>query len=614
METPVAEENVEVADSVGSSENPLPTSSVASVLRKVLVSIHSSQVVQNTGGSLVDQSVAPGHVEDSVLIDAPIQGEQDIEKEVASQEAPTEDAPVNAGHNEVPIEASLSNDIFQSNVAMKWFNKELSSMKMMLSEVLKAVGPKDSTPQENEPLGPSEDNARPSRQIGVDLVEMSSGPSVDAQAGPSGPSIEDQPSETLPTEDSILCQGSGPEKESLNPVEPGHIKADVLAPILSECERLSPEEWTKLYPLSAQQLGDLNASQASSNQPPLSPGEFLDANYLHLIRDSYLTWVERYKVLFALKKELRSLQIAYPLKIEAFLRFARFGASLPYKVALGNTKIFLEVFTRVGFYLIYFLEGLEHCVDTSVSSTEASAKVPISLLNLCAAWVQGGGGLKLRRRRGINGYINFNCHMRLILIHWRLVLMHLRLILLSWRLILLHWRLILLNHRGLYCSWPSPNLIIHNPKAHKLLNMLKAINKLRTSGKAAFNSLSSKSTALGFRMIFPSRSGLEGVASEDDEDECSETSGEVSRIFLLGYANPLPQPEDEVLPLLADDGDAEEGPGCSAGSWRLLVLLSKGGALSAGMGLAVALDFAPRRGACLGAMGARWSRIGEDGE
>ncbi|MQM06920.1 hypothetical protein Taro_039752 [Colocasia esculenta] len=76
----------------------------------------------------------------------------------------------------------------------------------------------------------------------------------------------------------------------------GHIKADVLAPILSECERLSPEEWTKLYPLSAQQLGDLNASQASSNQPPLSPGEFLDANSLHLIRDSYLTWVERYKL------------------------------------------------------------------------------------------------------------------------------------------------------------------------------------------------------------------------------------------------------------------------------------------------------------------------------
>ncbi|MQM12253.1 hypothetical protein Taro_045169 [Colocasia esculenta] len=118
----------------------------------------------------------------------------------------------------------------------------------------------------------------------------------------------------------------------------GHIKADVLAPILSECERLSPADWTKLYPLSAQQLGDLNASQASSNQPPLSSGEFLDANSLHLIRDSYLTWVERYKVFFALKKELRTLQIDYPLKIEAFLRFASFGSFLTYKLALGSAK------------------------------------------------------------------------------------------------------------------------------------------------------------------------------------------------------------------------------------------------------------------------------------
>ncbi|MQL68427.1 hypothetical protein Taro_000706 [Colocasia esculenta] len=557
---------------------------------------------------------------------------------------------------------------------MKWFNKELSSMKVMLSEVLKVVGPKDPTPQEREPSGPSEANAGPSGQISVDLVELPSGHSVDAQAGPSvvalagpsGPSIEVQPSEKLPSEVFDLCQESGPEKESLNSVESippasslagpssssgpsslgpsalptitpafifnpptppsfitiipkgaqltqveiqdikdefevailysvlavgththrtgssspvskkrrltsthpissdlcypplwfslsisnkqkliyeeylqkvvfahifglpfqnlsdhlatifpythlskaqqskifsmteakteeqwarsnkdlysqfrrvqaaryppreaplplsewfqihhknlfgpfiqkeikfirqyqmysnycyvnrlpesqlgqfrtviralgsstahteslqvdfatlvipdvvflpplhalimdssvgtliferavrvmarlfvqdghdlsfprfvfkqylqGHIKADVLAPILSECERLSPADWTKLYPLSAQQLGDLNASQASSNQPPLSLGEFLDANSLHLIRDSYLTRVERYKVFFALKKELRSLQIDYPLKIEAFLRFASFGSFLTYKLALGSAK------------------------------------------------------------------------------------------------------------------------------------------------------------------------------------------------------------------------------------------------------------------------------------
>ncbi|MQL98490.1 hypothetical protein Taro_031204 [Colocasia esculenta] len=523
---------------------------------------------------------------------------------------------------------------------MKWFNKELSSMKLILSEVLKALGPKDPTPQEREPSGPSEVNAGPSGQVSIDLVEQPSGPSVVAPAGPSGPSAEVQPSEKVPSENSILCQESGPEKESLNPVDPvaeqedqavaleppassslttpaassppssstappapttfkrphsrsvssphpfssqlastpvsstivppppsappqlppasssarpsssspstsepfvvptvtldsifnpptppsfitiipegsqltqieiqdikdefevailrsvlavrthshrtsssspfskkrrltsshhvssepcypplwfslsisnkqkpiyeeylqkmysnycyvnrlpesqlgqfraairalssstshteslkvdfatlvipdvvflpplhalimdssvgtliferaakvmarlfvqdgrdlsfprfvfrkylqGHIKADVLAPILFECERLSPEEWTKLYPLSTQQLGDLNASQANSNQPPLSPGEFLDANSLHLIKDSYLTWVERYKVFFALKQEFRSLKIDYPLKIEAFLRFASFGSFLTYKLALGSVK------------------------------------------------------------------------------------------------------------------------------------------------------------------------------------------------------------------------------------------------------------------------------------
>ncbi|MQM16640.1 hypothetical protein Taro_049597 [Colocasia esculenta] len=123
----------------------------------------------------------------------------------------------------------------------------------------------------------------------------------------------------------------------------GHIKADVLAPILSECERLSPEEWQKLYTLSAQQLSDLNASQASSNQPLLSPGEFLDTNSLHLIRDSYLTWVERYKVYFALKQELRSLKIDYPLKLQAFLRFASFGSFLTYKLALGRVKKYFKV-------------------------------------------------------------------------------------------------------------------------------------------------------------------------------------------------------------------------------------------------------------------------------
>ena len=60
------------------------------------------------------------------------------------------------------------------------------------------------------------------------------------------------------------------------------------------------------------------------------------------------------------------------------------------------------------------------------------------------------------------------------------------------------------------------------------------------------SSLSSKSTALGFRMDFPALRGLEGGllvgwedSEEEDEDEdFSEISGEESRVVLLGYIDP----------------------------------------------------------------------------
>ncbi|MQL74504.1 hypothetical protein Taro_006862 [Colocasia esculenta] len=93
----------------------------------------------------------------------------------------------------------------------------------------------------------------------------------------------------------------------------GYLKADILAPILYECERLSLADWEKLYTLLAQQLKELNASQARSNQPLLTPGDFLDANSLHLVRDSFMKWEERYK-------------------------FASFGCFTSYKVALGNDR------------------------------------------------------------------------------------------------------------------------------------------------------------------------------------------------------------------------------------------------------------------------------------
>ncbi|MQL80504.1 hypothetical protein Taro_012953 [Colocasia esculenta] len=75
----------------------------------------------------------------------------------------------------------------------------------------------------------------------------------------------------------------------------GHIKSDVLAPLLSECERLSPADWERHYPLSAQQLVDFNSSQDRATKPPLSVEEFLDLNSIRLVQDPFTTWVERYK-------------------------------------------------------------------------------------------------------------------------------------------------------------------------------------------------------------------------------------------------------------------------------------------------------------------------------
>ncbi|MQL91034.1 hypothetical protein Taro_023639 [Colocasia esculenta] len=86
----------------------------------------------------------------------------------------------------------------------------------------------------------------------------------------------------------------------------GLVSAEVLAPILSECEILSPSDWARFYPLSAQQLSDLNDSQAKEGHPPVSPATFLDMNSIHLVQDPFRTWVERYKVYVVLCQELKA--------------------------------------------------------------------------------------------------------------------------------------------------------------------------------------------------------------------------------------------------------------------------------------------------------------------
>ncbi|MQM00631.1 hypothetical protein Taro_033369 [Colocasia esculenta] len=53
-------------------EEPLPSSLVALVLRDVLDSIQSTPVIPEGDGSSVEEAVASGHFEETVLEDAPI--------------------------------------------------------------------------------------------------------------------------------------------------------------------------------------------------------------------------------------------------------------------------------------------------------------------------------------------------------------------------------------------------------------------------------------------------------------------------------------------------------------------------------------------------------------
>ncbi|MQM09760.1 hypothetical protein Taro_042634 [Colocasia esculenta] len=107
----------------------------------------------------------------------------------------------------------------------------------------------------------------------------------------------------------------------------GHVKAEVISPILSECERLTSSEWSKFYPLSAQQLSELNEAQAREGKPAISPATFLDMNSINLVDDPFKVWEERYKVYVAMHQALRANHNHYPVTMDQFLSCASFDTS-----------------------------------------------------------------------------------------------------------------------------------------------------------------------------------------------------------------------------------------------------------------------------------------------
>ncbi|MQL90497.1 hypothetical protein Taro_023096, partial [Colocasia esculenta] len=273
-----------VEEAMASAVDPLPTSIVASILKEVLDSIHSTPVTPEAGGESVAEVVASGHIEESLAIpvqeeqsdapdniileeDAPIQGEQEpMEKDAPVQGEQSKESPIEATRSDEPMgsvpadenlpnapndardgetasssdsdddqpppasearhkgkevesevpllsntpferqmsQASASKEISNIRNAMKWFNKEMGSMKNMLSEILKVVGAQAPPPpppaaqvQESGPSGPAP-------AVAAAEVNVQGFPEPAEQvSGPTGP-LESEPVQTEVEEEEDL--------------------------------------------------------------------------------------------------------------------------------------------------------------------------------------------------------------------------------------------------------------------------------------------------------------------------------------------------------------------------------------------------------------------------
>ncbi|MQL88575.1 hypothetical protein Taro_021143 [Colocasia esculenta] len=99
----------------------------------------------------------------------------------------------------------------------------------------------------------------------------------------------------------------------------GFIKSSVLTPLLSEAERYVNTDWCKASPEAALLLEQLNSSLHKSNQQTLTLEKFMDLNSLNLVSDPYSTWIERYKIFIALKKDFLAHKLHCPLSIDKFI-------------------------------------------------------------------------------------------------------------------------------------------------------------------------------------------------------------------------------------------------------------------------------------------------------
>ncbi|MQL96123.1 hypothetical protein Taro_028791 [Colocasia esculenta] len=177
----------------------------------------------------------------------------------------------------------------------------------------------------------------------------STGPSTGPSAPPPPTSFSSLHPPTPPSFITIISEGARVQGHIIQDIEDefeeailhsvlGFIKSDVLAPLLSEYERLSPSEWEKHYHLVAQQLDTLNSSLVRSGKPSLSAEEFLQLNSINLVQDPFAIWIERYKVYEPLKRELKQHKIFYPISIDKFLQHSSFGTTSLYRSSFAKDE------------------------------------------------------------------------------------------------------------------------------------------------------------------------------------------------------------------------------------------------------------------------------------
>ncbi|MQL90200.1 hypothetical protein Taro_022779 [Colocasia esculenta] len=124
----------------------------------------------------------------------------------------------------------------------------------------------------------------------------------------------------------------------------GCISSQVLAPLISECERLSPTIWETLYKEPHLQLQAINSSLVRQDKPILSAEAFIDLNSINPIQEIYVQWAARYTAFYALKQDLLDQKLFYPISLDRFLHRASFGKSTYFRFILDKDQYeeFLE--------------------------------------------------------------------------------------------------------------------------------------------------------------------------------------------------------------------------------------------------------------------------------